>query len=59
MSAKTFAPQLVRMLRHVRRYVNKHSAKLQANLSGAEWTAVQAIVTQIGAFDAEHIDEVP
>lgn len=59
MAAKTFAPQLLRMLRHVRRYVNKHSAKLQATVSGAEWTAIQTIVTQIAVFDAEHIDESP
>lgn len=59
MAEKTFAPQLIRMLRHVRRYVQKHSAKLTAALSGPENAAVATIITAIAAFDAENIDEVP
>lgn len=57
--AKTFAPQLVRLLRHIRLYINKHGSTLQGALSSSEWTACQTIVTAIGVFDAEKVQEAP
>lgn len=59
MASKTYVPQLIRMLRHVSAYVNKHQDSIKANVSATQWTAVQDIVTQTAVFAGVEIVEGP
>lgn len=56
---KTYAPQLIRLLRHIRFYINKHRPQLNAVLSGGQQSALDAIVTAVAAFDGVDVQEAP
>lgn len=57
--AKSFVPQLIRLLRHVRTYINKHRTTMNGYLSGPQSAALDSIVTAVGAFDGVNIQETP
>lgn len=57
--AKTYGPQLVRLLRHVRAYINKHRTTLNGVCTGPQQTALDSIVSAVAAFDSVVVNETP
>lgn len=57
--SKSYVPQLIRLLRHIRVYINKHRSVMNGYLSGGQSSALDAIVTAIGTFDGVDITETP
>lgn len=47
MAARTYAPQMAKMLQRVVRYQNKHAAKIAAVATGTQLTDLNTIVTAI------------
>lgn len=50
MSSKTYAPQFVRLLKHLVLYATKHQAQMFLVMTDAQKTAVSAIIAQYAAF---------
>lgn len=50
MAAKTFVPQIVKILHRACNYIAKHHAKLAAVLSGPQLSALDAVVSACNAF---------
>lgn len=57
--AKTYAPQLIRLLRHIRAYIVKHRPALNSALSSSQQSALDSILAAVGAFDGANITELP
>jgi hypothetical protein len=57
--AKTFAPALIRSLRKIRIYINRHRPALNAVLTASQQSALDSIVTAVAAFDGITVQEAP
>lgn len=57
--AKTYVPQCVRIMRHLRIYINRHLPTMTPFLSAGQVTALSNIVAAIAAFDAVVVQETP
>jgi len=59
MAAKSYVPQLIRMLNRLCVYVAKHQSTFNAYLTPAQQAAVQSVVSACQAFGAVPINEQP
>lgn len=59
MAHKTFAPQFVRLLKHLVLYATKHQSAMNAVMSDPQKTAVATIIAQYAAFADVDLDYQP
>lgn len=57
--AKSYVPQCIRIIRHLRLYINKHLTTMTPYLSAGQVAALNSIVTAASAFDGVNINETP
>lgn len=56
---KSYVPQLVRVLRRLRIYINKHRPTMAPYLSTSQNAALDSILTATAAFDGVVTQEAP
>lgn len=57
--AKTYAPQMVKLMQHLNVYITKHINKISPTLNSAQLAAVQSIQQQITTNFTINETEVP
>lgn len=57
--AKTYAPQFVRILRHLAVYYTRHSSAMNAVMTPAQQAAAASVVTAAAAFGGVVVTETP
>lgn len=57
--AKTYAPQFVRLLRHLAVYATKHGSQMNAVMTAPQQAAVAQVVAAAAAFSGVNVTESP
>lgn len=57
--AKTYAPQFVRLLRHLAVYATKHQSSMFAVMTASQQAAVASVVAAAAAFSGVVVEETP